>query len=650
MAIFPQGWSLVDARATPGERRLLQQLKRLLDDDSLVWHDVPVGLNARQPDVVVLNPRFGLLVLEVKDWKRSSLGPATPDRVELATARGTVAVPNPLRQVREATLEIVDAMRADPGLVHAKGHFRGQLLFPYGWGVVFAGLREAELAGSDFHAVFPRHRVLLRDDLDESLGAEALMQRLWGLFTVHYPHTLSLPQRDRVRWHLFPEIRLPQQAALDFGEVAATPQAALGGRQPPASVPAPPDLMAVMDLQQEQVARSLGEGHRVIHGAAGSGKTMILVFRAQQLARAIGGTQPILVLCFNKALAVRIEAMLRQRGVDERVQVRTFHAWCHDLVRSYQLQVAAEHDGDGWWQALADTVARAVDTGFIPGGQYSALLIDEAHDFEDSWLRIAARMVSPATRSLLVLYDDAQSIYQARRRRRFSFASVGIEARGRTSILKLNYRNTAEVLALALHVAEGLLAADGDAGAEADPDDLTRAVQPASAGRHGLLPALHLARHAGDEVQWITEQIATAVAGGLAPEDIAVLTRTRAMMPTIARALAARGLAAQSMATRGPGARAAGTPGARHPDWAGPGVRLLTMHSAKGLEFPLVLVAGLHLLPMAGEPMADAVRLLYVAMTRATQRLLLSAHGHSPLVQQVQEGIAAVQQRLAQAA
>ena len=40
-----------------------------------------------------------------------------------------------------------------------------------------------------------------------------------------------------------------------------------------------------MDLQQEQLARSMGEGHRVIHGVAGSGKTMILGYRAQYLAK-----------------------------------------------------------------------------------------------------------------------------------------------------------------------------------------------------------------------------------------------------------------------------------------------------------------------------------------------------------------------------
>jgi superfamily I DNA and RNA helicase len=213
--------------------------------------------------------------------------------------------------------------------------------------------------------------------------------------------------------------------------------------------------MQVMDLQQEQIARTLGEGHRVVHGAAGSGKTMILVFRAQHLAAAARPDQPVLVLCFNRTLADRIDAQLRQRGVDERVQVHTFHSWCADVVRSYQLQVPACADRNAYYVRQVQVVERALETGFVPGGQYCALLVDEAHDFQDTWLRMATRLVNPATNSLLVLYDDAQSIYQPKRRK-FSFASVGIEARGRTSVLKLNYRNTAEVLALAVHCAQAM--------------------------------------------------------------------------------------------------------------------------------------------------------------------------------------------------
>jgi hypothetical protein len=72
MAVFPQALSAVDARCNAGERRVLHQLKRCLEDDYIVWHDIAIGPRARQPDFMVLSPRWGILLLEVKDWKRST--------------------------------------------------------------------------------------------------------------------------------------------------------------------------------------------------------------------------------------------------------------------------------------------------------------------------------------------------------------------------------------------------------------------------------------------------------------------------------------------------------------------------------------------------------------------------------------------------
>lgn len=647
MAQFPQGYTHIDARCNSGERRVLQQLRRCLEDDYLVWHNVPIGPRARQPDFVVLSPRWGVLLLEVKDWKRATLVGASPDAVELATARGRVTEANPLRQARDVTLELVDLMQRDTALVRGDGPFKGKLLFPYGWGVVFSGLRRHDLAGSDFHDVFGENRVLLRDDLCDNIDAAAFQQRLWGMFTVHYPHTLTLPQRDRVRWHLFPEIRLqPTQGELDLeGDTVTATQTA------PIVLP---DLLQVMDLQQEQIARGLGEGHRVIHGAAGSGKTMILIYRAQQLAAAARADRPILVLCYNRALADRIEAQLRQRGVDERVQVRTFHGWCQDLVRSYQLDLPTNASGDAYFEALARTVDRAVESGRVPGGQYTALLVDEAHDFEDAWLRLAARMVDPATNSLLVLYDDAQSIYQ-KKRRKFNFASVGIEARGRTSVLRLNYRNTAEVLALAVHCAHSLLDASartphggggsrGDNGAalldgtsETAADDLVRLVQPASAGRRGPLPVLIDARNGHDEAELVAERITAALSAGLPAGDIAVMCRAKYLLRPLEQALRQRGIDFESM----------NAPNFRRFDWRLQRVRLLTLHSAKGLEFSLCCIAGLQVLPMHGETVDDALRLLYVGMTRATHELVLSAQGSSTIVDQVRRALVDVGRQLA---
>jgi hypothetical protein len=58
------------------------------------------------------------------------------------------------------------------------------------------------------------------------------------------------------------------------------------------------DLVRVLDRQQERLARDLGGGYRVIRGVAGSGKTLVLAFRARFLAEHFPSWR-ILLTCFN---------------------------------------------------------------------------------------------------------------------------------------------------------------------------------------------------------------------------------------------------------------------------------------------------------------------------------------------------------------
>jgi hypothetical protein len=114
-----------------------------------------------------------------------------------------------------------------------------------------------------------------------------------------------------------------------------------------------PDIMRVMDLQQEQLARSLGDGHRVIHGVAGSGKTMILGYRAEHLAQTQGpGSKPILVLCYNEPLGVKLAASMEAKGLADRVHAPlgqmdacpagTYNLCTPDLDRLHVSQKMAE--------------------------------------------------------------------------------------------------------------------------------------------------------------------------------------------------------------------------------------------------------------------------------------------------------------------
>ncbi len=591
MATLIPSYSACASRMTGGERRFAQRLESKLEDDYLCWYDVPIGQSMRHPDFVVLHPRRGLLILEVKDWKLDTIQSITKSDVSLLTERGLMHTANPLEQARQYAHAVTNVLEKDPQLVFSSGRMQGKLLFPWAYGVVLTNISRKQFENTDLCEVLEPHRVICQDEMVESAEAEAFQKRLWDMFTVGGFGKLGLPQIDRVRWHMFPEIRLSGNQGDLFG----------GDDAEPAELP---DILRVMDLQQEQLARSLGEGHRVIHGVAGSGKTLILGYRAEYLAKVC--TKPILILCYNKSLAKRLEQWMQERGVADKVVVQNFHAWCHRQLTAYNVGLPkGSPNRDGYWDDMVDRVIRGVDNKHIPSGQYEAVLIDEGHDFKPEWFKLVVQMVDPHTNSLLVLYDDAQSIYDHGEKRNFSFKSVGVLAQGRTTILKINYRNTQEVLEFAARFAKELLSPS-----EASEDGVPR-LAPVSAGRHGPKPLLIKLPTLKDEAKYIVEQFKAAHRDGTAWRDMAVLYRHwEPVGKTIIRAF-----------------ENAGVPITSHKNMVfGDGqdtVKLITYHSSKGLEFPLVAIPGVSISTDDDKAAEDEARLLYVAMTRATKELLV---------------------------
>ncbi len=87
------------SRMTGGERRLAQRLENKLEDDWLLWYDVPLGPRNVHPDFVVFNPRRGLLVLEVKDWRLDTIQEIDRQSVSLLTGNGLKTPGQPARTI-----------------------------------------------------------------------------------------------------------------------------------------------------------------------------------------------------------------------------------------------------------------------------------------------------------------------------------------------------------------------------------------------------------------------------------------------------------------------------------------------------------------------------------------------------------------------
>ncbi|MBU1360144.1 MAG: NERD domain-containing protein [Gammaproteobacteria bacterium] len=600
MAVLMPSLSTCVARMTSGERRLAERLQQKLDEDYLLWFDVPIGPKQCHPDFVVLHPRRGLLILETKDWRLDTIRTASRNDWMIAPDGVPKSVANPIEQARQHTLQVVDALKRDAQLIQHDGKWQGMLTFPWSYGVVFTRItrKQFEVAGLG-NAIEP-HRVICSDEMLDDAEPEAFQSRLWDMFPQLMRGTLSLPQIDRVRWNLFPEVRVPEQGALfdDTDEAAAIP-----------------DFLRVMDLQQEQLARSLGDGHRVIHGVAGSGKTMILGYRAEYIAKAATDVhKPVLILCYNEPLAVKLHVAMRAKGLEGRVHVRHFHKWCRDQLVAFGQPLPRNDLPTGEkMEQMVRSVIEGVDRRMIPSGQYLAVLVDEGHDFAPEWLKLITQMVDPTTNSLLLLYDDAQSIYDKRRGKPFSFKSVGVQAQGRTTILKINYRNTRQILQAASAMATELLQPqDRD-------DDGVPVLHPISCGRDGSEPIVIDLPSTRAQADRIAELMASAHNEGHAWCDMAVLCRSWALMDECSKALGRRRLPHKVRKE------------ARDFDPAADTIKVMTLHASKGLEFPVVAVLGARQAVAGQEALGkndgdalEEMRLFYVGATRATSQLIVA--------------------------
>lgn len=592
MAKLMTSLTLCSGRMTHGERRVAQRLESHLAEDCLVWYDVPVGREYRHPDFVIIDPANGLIFLEVKDWKLSTLQHIDPQTATLLTAQGEKQEQNPLVQVREYACATVESLSREPKLQQNTGLYKGKLNIAWAYGVVFTNITRQQLtslsADGAVESIFPRALTICQDEMTESVSLSAFRSKISGLFTTRFRPKVTPAFRDILRQHLFPEIAIRTKKKNN-------------------------QVCRVMDLQQEVLARNLGEGHRVIHGVAGSGKTLILLYRCLYLSETT--TRPVLVLCFNIILANYIRECVAERGLSDKVHVYHFHDWCASAARKFKLNVSGEGlYFDNCFTALED----AVNRGAVTDSGYDAVLIDEGHDFDQRWLSLIARLFDNTTRSLLLMYDDAQSLYRRERSLNFSLASVGIQAQGRTSVLRVNYRNPCRILNFAYAFSRDYF--------ESHHNQELPLVLPEACGEEGDIPDIELCQSEAEEarrvVAWLKAQHVVAGRWG----DIAVLCPTRYSADRLIVLLEQHKIPIAISFTSGD------KKAYSHREDV---VHLMTFQSSKGLEFPYVAVINASFVHKAAEDESEAIPALYVAFTRATRSLLVTCYKENSISRQL---------------
>jgi superfamily I DNA/RNA helicase len=236
---------------------------------------------------------------------------------------------------------------------------------------------------------------------------------------------------------------------------------------------------------------------------------------------------------------------------------------------------------------------------------YSAIVIDETQDFGPQALKLLRAMIPSGANDLFFVGDGHQRIYS---RHKAAMSKCGIDIRGRSKKLYINYRTTDEIRRQAVALLEGVGIDDLD-----DGQDESRRYRSLS---HGPVPVV--ARVDGLEqafaqvkqfmAQWTQESMGTTE---LTFCVVASSEKSRDALGHLLQQAGARTVAVTAQSSR--------------TDERGV-VYLSTMHRAKGLEFDCVaVVAPKSYLDEQGEG-GNQRQLLYVALTRAKRGALLACY------------------------
>jgi len=252
--------------------------------------------------------------------------------------------------------------------------------------------------------------------------------------------------------------------------------------------------------------------------------------------------------------------------------------------------------------------------GHLAGSQntpFDFAVIDEAQDMGVPQLRFLAALAGDRDDGLFFAGDLGQRIFQTP----FSWLSLGVDVRGRSNTLRINYRTSHQIR----RQADRLLPPE-----LSDVDGNLEERRGTVSAFNGPEPAVSIAASANEEVAAVSMWLRDRVSEGIPPSEIGVFVRSDSELP---RAMAA---------VRDAGVEAADLAGS--PSGQAGRVSVGTMHRTKGLEFRAVAVAACddEVIPLQSriEAIADDAdleevynterHLLYVACTRAREHLLVT--------------------------
>ena len=381
---------------TEGERRIIEFLDEVLPDDWMIF--AQPYLNGSRPDVVILNPKFGMTIIEVKDWNLKSY---CWENGKLCVKKGdrNHEIENPIDKANYYKSIIFGLLV--PRLGEAADKNRKV------FGFIKTALYLHKMGGKEAKDFFNNERyasIIGYDDLDKNKISSFIRRSDSSILG-----DLQGGWVKEILFWLTPPFHSKEQSQL-------------------------------LELSAEQKEHAEPKsGHFRLRGVAGSGKTLIIAYRAANLASQ--GFR-VLVVTYNITLWHFVRDMVARTPYEfswSNINFKHFHGFCNDFLN----ELGVPKPRENYLETIVQTVESALNSAMQQGKnldylKYDAILIDEGQDFKWEWYNLLSKFLAKRD-ELLFVCDKKQNIYG----RDLNWIDGGmrnVKFRGRWRELKTIYR------------------------------------------------------------------------------------------------------------------------------------------------------------------------------------------------------------------
>lgn len=569
--------------ASQGGKKVHTHLAKLRGD-FIIRYNMVAAEKMSKPGFIIFSKDRGIAIIDVKDWDITEVSKIKDYVFGVSNDNPQFKCMNYLRDIKQqiySCKEFSDNTRL--------------LTLPVDYTVVLANVTRKEFNDSAIKKYISEERIIFKEQMK---SPEIFIEKFHCMFPALYK-----PMND-IEIKCIEEIIMP-----DLNMTTIKNPFTDDENQKERSAEEVVFETYRLSAEQEEIAKSIGEGPRLLRGIAGTGKTMILLYRAKLLA-SNNPEHRILILCWNTTLATYMQQVYDRINLPGGA-----HVWIVSFTRFIK-EYSDTHNVEENNLSKNELINRQIALLWSNCKlRYNAVFIDEGQDFQENWFDfIYNNLFKQGTkeRNLLIAADDAQAIYSSRKT---NWKDLGIPMVGRSKVLRTIYRNSKKIWFFA-HFFLG----DESLGLDDGDEQIVDKLSFASNGDFD--PVVLGCRTEEGQIAKVKDIIHDLTRNGISPGNILILYSCNGndgfTVPALVDELNKEGIPNKWITKNSEIKRSF--------VWESSSVKISTVASSKGLDAPVVIVLGAEKFQNENKYKSRGNKLMYVSLTRARE-VVIVLHG-----------------------